>query len=173
MRIASENNLLVDPNSGHRPPENKTTRKRKQQKRKEVQSTDVHAPPGTSFPSLQQQNSETSGFSLEPTQWLTSASAQSNAVQHSHSITLNQQRCLPTTSHQMEQPAAIFMGHLHHGVSSQEVLDHYPPVMADGRPVQQHDPWSTRKNYPQPMYTSRAESWHSGYSPPRQSKKVL
>lgn len=36
MQIASENGLLVDPNSGHRPPDNKTTRKRKQHKRTEV-----------------------------------------------------------------------------------------------------------------------------------------
>ena len=167
MRIASENGLLVDPNSGHRPPENKTTRKRKQQKRKEVQSSDVHALPGRSSPSLQQQNSENSGFSLEPTQRLASASAQSNAVQHSHSITLNQHGCLPTTSHHIEQPAAIFMGRSYHGVSFQEVLHHYPPVMAGGRPVQQHDPWSTGQNHPQPTHASGAESWHSGYSPHR------
>lgn len=177
MRIASENGLLVDPNSGHRPPESKTTRKSKQYKRKEVQSTDVHALPGTSSPSLQQQNSENSGFSLEPTQrpgrataqqtTPASASAQSNAVQHSSSITLNQQRCLPTTSHQMEQPAAIGMGCSYHGVSPEEVLHHYPPMMAGGRPVQQHDPWSTGETYPQPTYASGAESWHSGYSPHR------
>ena len=43
MQIASENGLLVEPNSGRCPPENKTTRKRKQQRRKEVQSSDVHA----------------------------------------------------------------------------------------------------------------------------------
>ena len=177
MGIASENGLLVDPNSGHRPPEKKTTRKRKQHKRTEVQSTDVHALPGTSSPSLQQQNSDNSGFSLEPTQrpgrataqqtTPASASAQFNAVQHSNSITLNQQRSLPTTSHQMEQPAAIIMGRSYHGVSPQEVFHHYPPVMAGGRPVQQHDPWSTGQNYPQPTYASGAESWHSGYSPHR------
>ena len=167
VRIASENGLLVDPNSGHRPPENQTTRKRKQQKRKEVQSTDVHALTGTRSPSLQQQNSENSVFSLEPTQRLASASVHSNAVQHSHSITLNQQRCLSTTSHQMEQPAAIIMGRSYHGVSPQEVLHHYPPVMAGGRPVQQHDPWSTGQNYPQPTYGLGTENWHSGYSPHR------
>ena len=113
------------------------------------------------------QNFESSGFSLEPTQRLASASAQSNAVQHSHSVTLNQQRCLPTTSHHMKQPATIFMGRSYHGVSSQEVLHHYPPVTAGGRPVQQHDPKSTGQNYPQPTYASGAESWHSGYSPDR------
>ena len=161
MQIASENGLLVEPNSGRCPPENKTTRKRKQQKCKEVQSSDVHALPGTSSPSLQQQNSDNSGFSLEPTQWLASASTQSNAVQHSHSITLNQHGCLPTTSHHMEQPAAIFMGRLYHGVSFQEVLHHYPPVTASGCPVQQHDPWSAGQNYPQPTHASGAESWHS------------
>ena len=113
------------------------------------------------------QNFESSGFSLEPTQRLASASAQSNAVQHSHSVTLNQQRCLPTTSHHMKQPATIFMGRSYHGVSSQEVLHHYPPVTAAGRPVQQHDPKSTGQNYPQPTYASGAESWHWGYSPDR------
>ncbi|PFX19115.1 hypothetical protein AWC38_SpisGene16499 [Stylophora pistillata] len=41
MRLASKNGLLVDPNSGHRPPENKTTRKRKQHKRTEVESPNV------------------------------------------------------------------------------------------------------------------------------------
>ena len=177
MRIASENGLLVDPNSGHRPPENKATRKRKQNKRTDVQSTDVHALPGTSSPNLQQQNFDNSGFSLEPTQRPgiataqqtkpASASAQPNAVQHSNSNALNQQRCLPTTSHQMEQPAAIIMGRSYHGVSPQEVLHHYPTVMAGGRPFQQHDPWSTGQNYPQPTYASGAESWHSGYSPHR------
>ena len=75
MQIASENCVLVDPNLGHRPSENKTTSKRKQHKRKEVQSTDVHVLPGTSYPSLQQHNSEISGFSLELTQRLASASA--------------------------------------------------------------------------------------------------
>ena len=93
MRLPSENGLLVDPNSGHRPPANKTTRKRKQQKRKEVQSTEVHELPSTSSPSLQQQNSENSGFSLETTQRLASACARSDAVQHSHFITLKLQRC--------------------------------------------------------------------------------
>ena len=134
MRIASENGLLVEPNSGHRPPENKMTRKRKQQKRKELHSSDVHALPGTSSPSFQQQKSENSGFSLEPTQRLASASAQSNAVQHSHSITLNQHGCLPTTSQHMEKPVAIFMWRSYQGVSCQEVLHHYPPVTAGGRP---------------------------------------
>lgn len=37
VRIALEIGLLVDPNSRHRPSENKTTRKRKQHKRTEVQ----------------------------------------------------------------------------------------------------------------------------------------
>ena len=167
MRIASENGLLVDPNSGHRPPENKTTLKRKQQKRKEVQLSDVHALPGTSSRRLQKQNSENSGCSLEPTQRLASESAQPNAVQHSHSITLNQHGCSSTTSHHIEQPAAIFMGRSYHGVSFQDVLHHYPPVTAGGRPVQQHDPWSTGQNYPRPTHASGAESWHSGYSPHR------
>ena len=66
MQIASENGLLVDPNSGHLPPENKTTHKRKQHKRTEVQSTDVQALPGTSSSSLQRQILNNSGFSLEP-----------------------------------------------------------------------------------------------------------
>ena len=95
------------------------------------------------------------------------ASVQSNAVHHSNSMALNQLRCLPTTSHQMEQPAAVIMGRSYHGVSPQDVLHHHPPVMAGGLSVQQHDPWSTGQNYPQPTYTCGAESWHSGYSPHR------
>ena len=67
----------------------------------------------------------------------------------------------------MEQPAAIIMGRSYHGVSSQEIHHHYPPVMAGGRPVQQHDPWSTGQNYPQPTYGLGTENWHSGYSPHR------
>ena len=39
IRVASEIGLLVDPSSGHRPPKNKTTRKKKQQKCTEVQSS--------------------------------------------------------------------------------------------------------------------------------------
>ena len=80
---------MVDPNSGHSPPENKTARKRKQHK-----STDVHALPGMSSPSLQQHNSDNSGFFLETMQWPSrataqqttpaSASAQSNAEQLSN-----------------------------------------------------------------------------------------
>ena len=58
------------------------------------------------------------------------------------------------------------MGRSCHGASPQEVL-YYPPVMAGGRPVQQHDPWSKGESYPQPTYASGAESWHSGYSPQR------
>ena len=148
MQIASENGLLVDPNSGHRPPENKTTHKRKQHKRTEAQSTDVQALPGTSSSSLQQQILTKSGCSLEPTQRSDRATAQqttpafasvqSNAVHHSNSMALNQLRCLPTTSHQMEQPAAVIMGRSYHGVSPQDVLHHHPPVMAGGLSVQQH-----------------------------------
>ena len=67
----------------------------------------------------------------------------------------------------MEQPAAVIMGRSYHGVSPQDVLHHHPPVMAGGLSVQQHDPWSTGQNYPQPTYTYGAESWHSGYSPHR------
>ena len=171
MRIASDNGLLVDPNSGHRPPENKTTRKRKQHKRTEVQSTDVQALPGTSSSSSQPQILNNSAFSLEPsqrsnratTQQTTPAfvSVQSNAVHHSYSMTLNQLRSLPTTSHQMDQQAAVVMAPSYHGVS--------PPVMAGGLSVQQHayDSSSAGQNYLQPTYTYGAESWHSGYSPHR------
>lgn len=176
VRIALENGLLVDPNSRHRPPENKTTRKRKQHKRTEVQSTRVQALPGTSSSSLQQQDSNNSGFSLEPTQLpdrataqqTTLASIQSTDVHpHSNSMTLNQRRCLPTTSHHMELPAAIIMGRSYHGVSPREILHHHSPVIAGGCLVQQHDPLSTGQNYPQPTYDSGAESWHSRYSPHR------
>lgn len=110
--------------------------------------------------SLQQQNFNNLGFSLKQMQRPDRATAQqttpaftsiqSNAVHHSNSMTLNQRRYLPTTSHQMEQPAAIIMRHLYHGVSPQEVLHHHPPVMAGGCPVQQHDPLCTGQNYPQP-----------------------
>ena len=62
--------------------------------------------------------------------------------------------------HQMEQPVAIIMGRSCHGVSLQEVLHHYPPVMAGGRPVQQH-----KENYPQPTYASGAEIWQSRLFP--------
>ena len=118
MRVASENDLLVDPNSGHRPPENKTTRKRNQQKRTEAQSS------ATSLNS-QQQNLSNSGFSSQQTQRPDGAKAlqipqtlagiQSNsAVQTSQ---LTQLRCLLTTSHHMEHPLATLMGpsyDLHH-----------------------------------------------------------
>ena len=80
VRIALENGLLVDPNSRHRPSENKTTRKRKQHKRTEVQSTRVQALPGTSSSSLQQQDSNNSGFSLEPTQLPDRATAQQTTL---------------------------------------------------------------------------------------------
>ena len=151
-------------NSGHRPPENKTSRKTKKQKRTEVKSTDVQALPGTSSSSSQQQMLNNSGFSLEPTQRSDRATGQqttpdsvtvlSNAVQHSNSMTLNQLRSLPTTSHQLDQPAAFIVGRSYHGVS--------PPVMAGSLSVQQHNPASTVQNYPQPTYTYGAESWHSG-----------
>lgn len=176
VRIALEIGLLVDPNSRHRPSENKTTRKRKQHKRTEVQSTRVQALPGTSSSSLQQQDSNNSDFSLEPTQLpdrataqqTTLASIQSTDVHlHSNSMTLNQRRCLPTTSHHMEQPAAITMGRSYHGVSPREILHHHSPVIAGGCLVQQHDPLSTGQNYSQPTYASGAESWHSRYSPHR------
>lgn len=176
VRIALEIGLLVDPNLRHRPSENKTTRKRKQHKRTEVQSTRVQALPGTSSSSLQQQDSNNSDFSLEPTQLpdrataqqTTLASIQSTDVHpHSNSMTLNQRRCLPTTSHHMEQPAAIIMGRSYHGVSPREILHHHSPVIAGGCLVQQHDPLSTGQNYPQPTYASGAESWHSRYSPHR------
>ena len=65
MRIASENGLLVDPNSGHCPPENKASRRRKQQKRTQVQSTDVQALPVMTSTIFQQQNCSNSSFSLE------------------------------------------------------------------------------------------------------------
>ena len=82
-------------------------------------------------------------------------------------MTLNQLRCLPTTSHQIEQPAAVTIGRECHGVSPQEVLHQHPPVMAGGLSFQQHDPSNTGQNYLQPTYSYGAESWHSGYSPHR------
>ena len=82
-------------------------------------------------------------------------------------MTLNQLRCLPTTSHQIEQPAAVTIGHSYHGVSPQEVLHHHPPVMAGGLSFQLHDPSNTGQNYPQQTNTYGAESWHSGYFPHR------
>lgn len=67
----------------------------------------------------------------------------------------------------MEKPPTVIMGRSYHGVSAQEGLDHHAPVMAGGRPVQQHDPRCTGQNCPQPTYASGAESWHSGHSPHR------
>ncbi|PFX11818.1 hypothetical protein AWC38_SpisGene24330 [Stylophora pistillata] len=177
MRLASKNGLFVHPKSGHRPPENKTTRKRKQHKRTEVESPNVEEVPGTSSHCLQQQNFNNSGSSLEPTQRPDRATAQqitpasttvqSNAVPHSNSMTLTQRSCLPTRSHQMEKPPAVIMGRSYHRVSPQDGLRHHPPVMPGGRPVQQHDPRCTGQNCPQPKYASGAESWHSGHSPHR------
>ena len=48
-------------------------------------------------------------------------------------MTLNQLRSLPTKSHQMEQPAAVIMGHLYHGVSPQEVHHHHPVMTLQGQ----------------------------------------
>lgn len=136
MQVASENGLLVDPNSGHRSPENKTTRKRKQQKRTEAQSS------ATSLNS-QQQNLSNSGFSSQQTQRpdgakapqipQTFASVQSNyALQSSE---LMQLRCLPT-SHHMEHPLATLMGPSYD--------HHHPPTLAGGRTVQKRDPSTTQ-----------------------------
>ena len=160
MRVASENGLLVDPNSGHRPPENKTTRKRKQQKRTEAQSS------ATSLNS-QQQNVSNSGFSSQQTQRPDGAkslqipqafaSVQSNSALQSSE--LMQLRFLPTTSHHMEHPLATLMGPSYD--------HHHPPTLTGGRTVQQHDPSTTGQDYWQPARHSAAEGWHSGYSPHR------
>ncbi|PFX28600.1 hypothetical protein AWC38_SpisGene6685 [Stylophora pistillata] len=76
MRLASINGLFIDPNSGHHPPENKTTCKRKQHKHTEVESPNVEELPDMGSPCLQQQNFNNSGFSLEPMQWPDRATAQ-------------------------------------------------------------------------------------------------
>ena len=154
MRVASENGLLVDPNSGHRPPKNKTTRKKKQQKRTEAQSS-------ATLLNAQQQNLSNSGFSSQQTQrpdgakalqvQQTFASIQCNSALQSSK--LMQLRCLPTTSHHMDHPLATLMGPSYD--------HHHPPTLAGGRTVQQRDPSTTGHDYWQPARLLGAEGWHS------------
>jgi len=149
MGVAWENGLLVDPNLGYCPPENKTTRKRKQQKCTEAQSS------ATSLNS-QQQNLRNLGFSSQQTQRpngakalqipQTFASVQFNsALQSSKLMHL---RCLPTTSHHMEHPLATLMGPSYD--------HHHSPMLADRRTVQQRDPSTTGQHY-----------WQHGFRVPK------
>ena len=157
MGVASENGLLVDPNLGHRPPENKTTRKRKQQK----------AQSSVTSLNLQQQKLRNLGFSSQQTQRpdqakalqipQTFASVQSNSALQSSEVM--QLRCLPATSHHMEHPLPTLMGPSYD--------HHHPQTLAGGCTVQQRDPSTTGQDYWQPARLSGAEGWHSGYSPHR------
>ncbi|KAJ7384861.1 hypothetical protein OS493_019538 [Desmophyllum pertusum] len=61
---------------------------------------------------------------------------------------------------------AATIGRSHHAISPQEVLHHYPSMVAGGRPVQQRDHWNARRTRLSAVSKrfGGAESWHSGYS---------